>query len=135
MDKKLLLLLLVFLLVFAAFTGSLFLARQERTVRASKRVPVQTTSLCLSSALSARIGESAQITCVARDAETQAVSGAQCCFLVTSGNGRVSQNCLPTDNSGMAKTALTSSAQGVTQVGCQINGSISAGSVSVAFNP
>ncbi len=134
MDKKLVFLIFVFLLIFASFTGSLLLSRDSRDVRASKRIVDPTKSLCLASSLSAKIGESTTVTCVARDQETHGVSGAQCCFTITSGTGTTTPNCETTDQSGMAKTTLSSTIVGTTQINCRLNDTMDAGTVSVAFS-
>jgi len=134
MDKKLVLLIFVFLLIFLTFTGSLFLSHQNRNARATNRIPVANTSLCLAEKLAAKVSEPVQVTCVARDDGANAVPGAQCCISVTSGSALVSPNCSTTDNAGMSKSIVTTSTAETSQINCVINGSINAGSVSVAFS-
>ena len=134
MDKKLVLLIFVFLLIFSTFTGSLFLSRQSRNARAAKRLPVADKSLCFASKLILNVSEPVQVTCVARDEEANAVPGAECCINVTAGSAITSPICSTTDNAGLAKTILSSSTAETAQVNCVINGSMNAGSVSVTFS-
>ena len=133
MDNKLVLLIFVFLLIFSAFTGSIFFARQKTNVRAAKSLPVSEKSLCITGSLTSPVNQSVEITCVARDKDSHTVDGSQCCFVVSSGAGTVTPKCLTADSSGMAKTNLSSAISGISNVDCLINGSISAGSVSVEF--
>lgn len=133
MDNKLVLLIFVFLLIFSAFTGSIFFARQKNSVRAAKSLPVSEKSLCITGTLTSPVNQSVEITCVARDSDSHSVEGSQCCFVVATGPGTVSPKCLTADSSGMAKANLISAVSGITKVDCLINGSISAGSASVEF--
>ena len=136
MDKKFILLIFIFLLVFSVFTGSLFLAQNERTVRASKRTPAPNPrSLCLASVLTAKIGENVPLTCVSRDIDNNKVVGAQCRFDILTGTGTTLPRNGTSDENGMVETQLTSQSEGIVEVQCVINDSINAGNVSVQFIP
>ncbi len=133
MDRKLLVLVLVFFLVLGGFSVSVFYTGSQRQIRATKR-PVDTAqSLCFGGPLNLKVGEKADLTCVARDAEQKPVAEAECCF--TSSSGVISPGCGRTDENGIARASVTQATGGLNEITCTVNGTLQVGTISLQYTP
>lgn len=133
MDRKLLVLVLVFFLVLGVFSVSVFYTGSQRQIRASKRVVDKSQSLCFGGPLNLKVGEKADLTCVARDSEQKPVTDAECCF--TSTSGVISPSCGKSDSSGIARASVTQATAGLNEITCTVNGTMQVGTISLQFTP
>lgn len=135
MDNKLVMLVVVFLIVFSAFSVSMYFSSGGTTpssIRATQKNIPSKDSLCLTSKTEASLGELVPVTCAARDTNEIPVAGAQCCFTTTVGN--FNTQCEQTNESGIATVNLTSNTTGTATVTCSINNSINLDPFTVLFS-
>lgn len=133
MDRKLLVLVLVFFLVLGAFSISVFYTGSQRQIRASKRVVDKSQSLCFGGPLNLKVGEKADLTCVSRDNEQKPVTDAECCF--TSTTGVISPSCGKSDGNGITRASVTQATGGLNEITCTINGTEQVGTISLSYTP
>lgn len=123
MDRKLLLLVLVFFLVMGSFTSYVFFRTSQREISAAnKGEPCQEKSFLLVSPNQVKVGEKATINAVVRTCDETTLPEAQVCLISTLGN--VEPACAPTNESGISDHALTSDVEGIAQISARINNTI-----------
>jgi hypothetical protein len=115
MDKKLVILILVFFLVFGAFSFSLIANANPNLLRADVQQELSlTNSFIISSPKDLPVGTSCSVNIVSRDTENKSVEGVEAC--ATSTLGTPTPLCDITDESGIADFSLTSNEVGLATI-------------------
>ncbi|MFQ5452174.1 MAG: Ig-like domain-containing protein [Candidatus Paceibacterota bacterium] len=132
MDKKLTLIVLVFLLVFATFVSTVFISNNPGIIKAqNKRDVSMDKSLIFCVPPSAQVGGFCDVSVVTNDEANKAVSKSKVC--VSSDLGTVAPGCSVTDKSGIATFRLTSNDTGTANTTATINGASLGKSCSCEF--
>lgn len=131
MDRRLLVLVLLFFLIAGAFSTSIFYQVSNREIRASRREPSASQSLCIGAPLTQQVGQPVSVSCTVRDEQQNPVANVSCCFAVT--GGTPAQNCVDTNDVGLGQTTIMATNPGIVSTDCTVNNTLPIGSVSFQF--
>ncbi|OGK14887.1 hypothetical protein A3H80_03590 [Candidatus Roizmanbacteria bacterium RIFCSPLOWO2_02_FULL_37_19] len=123
MDRKLLLLVLVFFLVLGSFTSYVFYRTSLRQIQAENATtPCQSTSFLLAFPNELPVGVRATLNAVVRSCDETTIPGAQVCL--TTSLGTIEPECAQTNESGISDHVITSDVQGLAEIRGRVNNSM-----------